>query len=146
MFMNHTAQLPALPCHLISHEMCSISLNHFFVTLLQSFLFFPLCPPLPIPSPTPTVNSHTVVHVCGSFIYVLCLVPSPSFPHYPPLPAPLVTVSSSMCPRLGFCFFFFSLCSTTFTYIYFHEIRESKFGDLGLNLENRHDFGGPCCF
>ena len=43
--------------------------------------------------PIPTVNSHTVVHVRGSFIHVLCLVPSPSSHHCPPLSSPLVTFS-----------------------------------------------------
>ena len=38
----------------------------------------PLHTPPPSPLPTSTVNPHTVVHVHGSFRYVLCLVPSPS--------------------------------------------------------------------
>ena len=69
-------------------------LNHFFIAiLLQLSQFFPLCLPLPIPPQAPTVNPHTVVHARGSFIHALCLVPSPSFHRYPPLPSPLVTVS-----------------------------------------------------
>ena len=67
-------------------------LNHFYCFSITVVLIFPLCPPLPIPpSPTPTFNSHTV-HVCGAFLHVLCLLPSPSFHHCPPTPSPLVTV------------------------------------------------------
>ena len=65
----------------------------FIVILLQLFQFSSLCLPLPIPPPTPTGNPHTAVHVHGSFKHVLWLVPSPSFHHYPPLPAPRDTSS-----------------------------------------------------
>ena len=54
---------------------------------------FPRLPSSAHPTLQLPVNSHTVVHVRGSFIHVLCLVPSPSFHHYPPTPSPLVTVS-----------------------------------------------------
>lgn len=37
------------------------------------------------------------------------------------------------------------MCSFTFTYICFLEIKESKFRKFGLNLENIYDFGGPWC-
>ena len=47
-----------------------------------------LCPSYP-----PPPHSHTVVHVHGSYIDVLCLGPSPSFHYYPPLYSPLVTQS-----------------------------------------------------
>ena len=66
----------------------------FIIILLLLSQFLPLWLPLPIPLP----NSHSqfshfsFVHVHGSFIHVLRLVPSPSFHHYPPLPSPLVTV------------------------------------------------------
>ena len=52
--------------------------------LLELSQFFPLFPPPPSPSPAPTVNPHTVVHVHGSFIHALWLVPSSSFHLYPP--------------------------------------------------------------
>ena len=66
----------------------------FLLLLLQWSQYPPIYPPpsiLPPPTPAPTVNSHTVVHGCGSFIHVLCLVPSPSFHYCPPTPSPLVT-------------------------------------------------------
>ena len=65
----------------------------FYCVSITVVPIFPLCPPLPIPPPTPTITSHTVVHVSGSFIHVLHLVPSPSFHHYPPSSSPLVTFS-----------------------------------------------------
>ena len=62
-------------------------------------LFYYSCPnfsTLPT-SAHPTTCSHslfhTIVHVCGSFIHVLWLVPSPSFQRYPPLPSPPLTFS-----------------------------------------------------
>ena len=58
----------------------------FYFLSLQLSQFFPLCPPLPIPPPAPTVNPHTIVHVHGTFVHVLCLVPSCSFYHYSPAP------------------------------------------------------------
>ena len=77
-----------------SFSLCFCFFNHFLIViLLQLSQSFPLCSPLPIPPPAPTVNSHTIVHVCGSLIHVLCLVPSPSFHHYPPPCSPLVTFS-----------------------------------------------------
>ena len=67
--------------------------SFFIVILLQLSQFFLLCPPLPIwprpPTPTPTVNSHTVVQVPGSFIHAPCLIPSPSFHHYSHPPSPI---------------------------------------------------------
>ena len=57
-------------------------------------LFHPAHPPLPQPV-------HTVGHVCGSFVYVLCLVPSPPFP----LPLPFWQLSVySVFPCPWFCF------------------------------------------
>ena len=69
----------------------------YFILLLLLFsyscpTFFPvalLCPP----PTTPTVNPHTIVCAHESSIHVPWLAPSPSFPHYPPPPSPLVTVS-----------------------------------------------------
>ena len=71
-------------CNFVSIQMLILVI--FIVILLQLSQFFPLCPPLPNPPPAPTVNSHTVVHVHGSFTHVLCLLPclllpSPSFHH-----------------------------------------------------------------
>ena len=56
---------------------------------------FPLCllHPSHLLPPTPTVGPHTVAHVHVSFTHILWLVPSPSFPHCPPSPSPLVTFS-----------------------------------------------------
>ena len=59
------------------------------ITVVSIFLPYP---PLPIPPPAPTVHSHPVVHVCGSFIHVLWLIASLSFHYYLPSPS-LTTVS-----------------------------------------------------
>ena len=68
-------------------------LNHFLLLLCYSCpKFSPFALFHPAPS-TPKVNPHTIVHVCGSFIHVLCLVPSPSFHHYLPPPSPLAALS-----------------------------------------------------
>ena len=58
--------------------------------LCQPFLLF-----LPPPSPPSslTVNHHTIVHVHGSCINVLWLIPSPSFNQSPPSLSPLTAVS-----------------------------------------------------
>ena len=47
------------------------------VILLQLSHFFPLCPSPLNPPPSPTVSSHPVVHVYGSFTHVLCLLLQP---------------------------------------------------------------------
>ena len=63
---------------------CSITIVPVF-----PWLFFhapPTSPPLPQSIP------H-IVHAHESSIRVPLLVPSPSFPYYPPFPSPLVTVS-----------------------------------------------------
>ena len=55
------------------------------------------------PAPT-SIVPHTIVHVHGSFVYVLWLIPSPlsNSPHLPP---PLLRLSvCSMFPRLWFYF------------------------------------------
>ena len=70
----------------------------FIVILLQSSQFFTLCSPPPSPPPAPTVNPHTVVHVHGSFIHVLCLVL--------PLPSTIIPLPSGHCqsvPGLHAC-------------------------------------------
>ena len=67
-------------------------LNHF----LNCYCSCPYFPPFALLRPShPRSHSHFphFVHVHGSFIHVLCLVPSPSFHHYPPPYSPLVTVS-----------------------------------------------------
>ena len=46
------------------------------VRLLQLSQFFPLCPS---PPSTPSGNPHTAVHVHGSRVYAVWLLPSPSF-------------------------------------------------------------------
>ena len=69
------------------------------------------CPnfsPLPPPSsqtPTSIVNHHTIFHVYGSFIYVLWLIPSPSFDQFSPLSTPLTIVSlfHDSMPLILFC-------------------------------------------
>ena len=53
---------------------------------------FPHHNPLPHRPPTPTLHPTPFGFVHGSFIHVLDNL-SPSFPHYLPLPYPLVTVS-----------------------------------------------------
>ena len=90
--------------------------NHFIIVLLQLSQFFPLCPPLPTSHPAPTVNSHTIVHVHGSFIHVLWLVSSHSFHHFPPPPSLLVTFSLiyvSM-PVVLFCTLVYFVLDSTF--------------------------------
>ena len=57
-------------------------LNHFYCYSTTVVPIFPTLSSYAHPPPTPTVSSHTVVHVCGSFIHDLCLVPSSSFHHY----------------------------------------------------------------
>ena len=82
-----------------------------------SITVVPIFPPWPSyahpthPLPTPTVNSHTVVHVHGSYIDVLCLGPSPSFHYYPPLYSPLVTQSVLCFHACGSILFVSSFCS-----------------------------------
>ena len=69
--------------------------------LIKSFYCYsitvvPISPPLPSPThptPSPIVNPHTVVHIHGSLIHVLCLVPSSSFHHYTSFSSPLVSSS-----------------------------------------------------
>ena len=61
--------------------------------LLQLSQYFPLSPSPPSPPPTSIVNPHTVVHIHGSCIYVLWLIPSPPFKQSTPLPSPLTVVS-----------------------------------------------------
>ena len=91
-------------------------LKIFIVIRLQLSQFSPLCPPLPSPFPTPTINPHMAVHVHGSFIHVLWLDPSPSFHHYPLPPSPLVAFSlfPVSMPRVLFCslMYFYSLGSS----------------------------------
>ena len=65
----------------------------FLLSFYYSISSFPPLTSSAHPTSTPTVNPHTVVHVCGSFIHVLCLVPSPSFHHYSPPLSLLVTFS-----------------------------------------------------
>ena len=62
-----------------------IFLNIFLFMLLQLSQLFPLHFHPPSPPPPSIVNPHTVVRVHGSFIYVLCLIPSPSFNQSSPL-------------------------------------------------------------
>ena len=70
-----------------------ILLFHFLLLFYYSCPNFPPLPTFVHSTPTPTVNSHAVVHVHESFIHVLCLVPSPSFHHFLPPLYPLLTVS-----------------------------------------------------
>ena len=86
--------------YLISHKNFFHIVFKFFsrsLSILMLFyfswpqFFFPL-PFLPSPPNTLTVSPRNVAHVHVSFIHILCLVPSPSFQHYCPLPTPLVSV------------------------------------------------------
>ena len=83
--------------------------NNYFKNIFYCYSITVVPVFLPLPSsalPTPcshTVNPHTVVHACGSFIHALCLVPSPSlYLYHPP---PLWSLSfCSMFPCLWFYF------------------------------------------
>ena len=55
------------------------SFEIFYCLCFYSCPIFRLCPPPPILLPIPTVNPQTIVHVHGSWVYVLWLFPSPSF-------------------------------------------------------------------
>ena len=86
--------------------------NLCFIVLLELSQLSPLCPSPPIPHPAPTVNSHTVVHVRGSFIQVLCLALSLSFHHYllsSYLPAAGSVFHVSM-PVVLFCLLVYFVC------------------------------------
>ena len=85
-------------------------------TLLYFFLIFYCscyysCPNFPPFDPstqhprTPSGNPHTVVHVHGPCIYVLWLIPSPSFNQSPPPTSPLPAVSlfHVSVPLILFC-------------------------------------------
>ena len=82
----------------------------YFLFLKNSYLFYCSCPnfpPLPssiLSTSAPTVHHHSVVHVCGSFIHVLWLIPSPFFtiPFLPPFLWQLSVYSLFPCP--WFCF------------------------------------------
>ena len=63
--------LPGIKCAKLFFQIISI------VILLQLSHFFPLCPSPLNPPPSPTVSSHPVVHVHGSFTHVLCLLLQP---------------------------------------------------------------------
>ena len=52
-------------------------------------VFLPLFSPAS-PTPVPSVSPHPVDLYRGSFIHIPSLDPSPSFPHFPSLPSPLV--------------------------------------------------------
>ena len=69
--------------------------SFFIVVQLQLSQFSsPLALPCPVSHPcVPTVNPYPIVPVVGSFIYVLCLFPSPALPHYPSSPSTLVIFS-----------------------------------------------------
>ena len=73
--------------------------------LLQLSLFFPLYLPPPVHTLLPIICPLTVVHVCRSFIYVLWLIPSPSFSQPPYIPSPLIAVSlfHNSMPLVLFC-------------------------------------------
>ena len=62
--------------------------KHFVVYVITVVLIFPILPPPLFLPPIPTVSPLTVVHFCGSCIYVLWLILSPSSDqslHPPPL-------------------------------------------------------------
>ena len=73
----------------------------FLLLFYYSCPIFPLCPPLHSPLPASTVNPHIIVHVHGSFIHVLCLIPS--FHHYPLSPSPLVSLFHISMSLVLFC-------------------------------------------
>ena len=87
-----------------SPELCSLIVYTrktvgFFSFLKNSYLFCYSCTSFspfsffcPAYLPTPIVNPHSIVHVHGSFIHVIWLVPSPSC-HYSPFSSPRAAVS-----------------------------------------------------
>ena len=88
----------------------NLKFKNYFILFNLHIFYCSLCQFPPWLSPAlsplgPTVNLHTVAHVHGSFIHVLCLVSSPSFLPYPPPRSPLVPVSLFLVsmPLLLFC-------------------------------------------
>ena len=73
-----------------------------FFLMLFNYL---ITPPFPYPSPPPTFNPFpSPLSLSMGPLYMFLKDPSSSFPHYPPFPSPLVTVS----------FFFISMSLVVF--------------------------------
>ena len=92
---------------------CSpFSTSYYYFLMFYCFCYYscpkfsPLC--LSQPAPTSMVNPHTIVHVHGSFLFVLWLIPSRSFSHTPPPSSHLTAVSlfHESVPLVLFCFYF----------------------------------------
>ena len=64
----------------------------------------PFTPTSLLPPPPSPGHHHTAVCVCESRIYVLWLIPAPSFIQFPLLLSPLTPVSLSMYLYFSFCF------------------------------------------
>ena len=96
----------------------------FLFILLQLSQFSPfafLCL-VPTPITAPTVHPHTVVHVHGSFIHVLWLIPAPSFHQSFPLPF-LWQLSVCPCFHVSGSVLFASLfCSLDSSYKWDHMV------------------------
>ena len=50
-----------------------------FIVILSQLCQFPPLSSSAHPMPSPTVDPHTIVHICGPITLVLCLVPSPTY-------------------------------------------------------------------
>ena len=89
----------------------------FYYSCVNFSPFALLCPSHP---PTPLVNSHTVVHVHGSFIHILCVVPFPSF-HGCPSPRSFNHFQTTPCFHACGSILFVSLfCSLDSNYRWDH--------------------------
>ena len=86
---------------------CCWGIFFFYCCSITVVPTYPHCSPLLCPHPTPTVNTHPVIHVHGSLITVPWLDPSPSFLSYPAPPVSLVSVSLFFVsmPLVLFCSF-----------------------------------------
>ena len=83
----------------------------------------PLFPPLPTSTKPTTSGNPTPYHVQGSCIYVLWLIPSPSFIQYPPSPWRAVSIFHVFMLCFYFVLIYFvhcSLCMSEITcYLFF---------------------------
>ena len=78
--------------------------NILLFMLLQLSQYFPIHPPPPSHPLTSIMSPLTIVHIHGSLIYVLWIIPFPSFNQSLPPPSPLTAVSLS-CDSMSLVLF-----------------------------------------